>query len=141
MSTDANRPTPGPGPITYVPGVLKKLWLFPTLAFAMAVLGDVLDYNSNWNTVTALVALFGVLVTGRLLATKKTVDKSHLANGNVVFLFMSLPQAALMTACFFAGSYISAIPLFALLVVFVALYMWGCDVNQRIAARKAAGES
>jgi hypothetical protein len=124
-----------------VPGVIKKLWLWPTLALALAVLGNVLNYNSNWNFVIALASLFGVMATARLLATKKTADGSHLANGNKIFLFMSLLQAALMAGAFFAGSYISASLLFVLVVWFSSMYLWGCDVNQRVAVRKAAGES
>lgn len=140
MSPDTNRPTPGPGPITYVPGVIKKLWFFPTLAFVMAVLGDVLNYNSNWNFVTALVSLCGVAATGRLTGTKKTADGSHLANGGRIYLFMSLMQAALMTACFFTGSYIFGMLSFVMVVWFSVMFLWNCDINQRAAARKAAGE-
>lgn len=141
MSPDANRPTPGPAFWTYMPGVAKKLWLFPTLAFVLAVIGDVLDYNSNWNFVTVLVSFPVLFQLGRLLATKKLPDNSHLANGNRLFLFMSILQAALMTASFLTGGYLYAILLFTLTVAFASLYLWGADVNLRAQARKSAGES
>jgi high-affinity nickel permease len=141
VSPDTNRPTPGPGPQTYMLGVAKKLWLCPTLAFILAVVGDLLGYNQNWNIVTTLVAFGGVLMTARLLGTKRTTDGTHLANGNGVFLFMALLQAALIVGCFFSGGYIFAVLLFLLLVVFASLFLWGCDVNLRIQARKNSGES
>lgn len=140
MSTDATRPTPGPSPVTYVPGVIKKLWLWPALAFVLKVVGGVLDYNSNWSIVTMLVAFPLMYQLGRLLATKKLPGNAHLAHGNRIFFFMAILQAALMIASF-NSSYVYIILLFALTVLFTCLYLWGADVNQRVQARKAAGES
>lgn len=139
MSTDANRANPGPK--AYMILTVKKLWFFPTLAFALAVLGDILNYNENWNIVTALVSLAGVAAVGRLTGSKRTADGSHLANGNRIFLFLSLVQAAMMTASFLTGSYISAALLFMTVVWFSAMFLWGCDATLRTQARKTAGDS
>lgn len=140
MSPETNRPTPGPGPHTYMPGIVKKLWPWPTLAAVLAVIGGLLGYNSNWNIVTALAAFPVMMPLGRLLGSKRTQDGSHLAGGVWMFLAMSIFSGALVAASFYSGAYLAVVAASTAMVIFTAFYMWGCDVNARTKARKAAGE-
>lgn len=140
MSTDANQPIPGPASWTYMPGVAKKLWLFPALALVLAVIGDVLDYNSNWNFVTMLVAFPTAVVNARMLALKRKQVQAPLITVTWFFLVMSFFTSAVLCVSFYDNNYANAILMFISLVWCSSMFVWGCDVSARFAARKAAGE-
>ncbi len=140
MSPDTNRPVPGPGPTTYAPGIIKKLWLWPTVALVLAVIGDVFNLSWGWNIVVLLAAFPSVAVNARMLALKRKRLQAPLIGVTRVFFVLSVFASAVLCVSFFDRNYGNAILMFIALVACSSISLWGCDVSERYAARKAAGE-